>query len=100
MMKWGLEIADAKGLITWVESTEDGKGFYEASGFEVVKPLRLDVGVEGMSEGYLEERKKLRLPLLGWILSRPARQMVEDEVDGKHNVEDADMIDGDHKVFL
>ena len=71
MMNWGLKIADRKGFITWVESTQDGKGFYEASGFELLKPLSLDVDVAGARKGYLVEREKLQLPMGGWILSRP-----------------------------
>jgi hypothetical protein len=69
MMNWGVQQADAQGLDAWVESTEDGRGLYEAFGFVVIDRLYLDAEISAPSEEYSKLRSKL-LPLQGHIMLR------------------------------
>ncbi|PQE06803.1 hypothetical protein CJF30_00008681 [Rutstroemia sp. NJR-2017a BBW] len=69
MMRWGLEKADAQGLDTFVESTEDGRGLYEAFDFVVIDKLYLDAEISAPSEEYSKLRNKL-LPLNGYVMVR------------------------------
>jgi hypothetical protein len=69
MMRWGLQKADAQGLDTFVESTEDGRGLYEAFDFIVIDKLCLDAEISAPSEEYSKLRNKL-LPLNGYVMVR------------------------------
>ncbi|EHK96426.1 Acyl-CoA N-acyltransferases (Nat) [Glarea lozoyensis ATCC 20868] len=88
MMAYGLAIADAKGLPTWVESTECGRVFYESCGFEMVNALEFEVErVVGEKEGF-EKRTGLELPegkRWGWVLKREVKE-VEEVVEDKDKV--------------
>jgi hypothetical protein len=42
MIEWGLKRVDEMGVETFVESTQDGIGFYKVHGFEHVMDLVLD----------------------------------------------------------
>lgn len=70
MMKWGLKKADEMSLETFVESTQDGEGFYKAHGFEVIDSILLDADIPNPSEEFTALRKKL-LPVPGFMMFRP-----------------------------
>jgi predicted N-acetyltransferase YhbS len=70
MMKWGLEQADAKGMESFVESTEDGEKFYAAHGFETLHDFTLDPVHPKPTEKFSELRSKL-LPMHGYVMKRP-----------------------------
>ncbi|PQE05324.1 hypothetical protein CJF31_00008844 [Rutstroemia sp. NJR-2017a BVV2] len=69
MMKWGLQKADVQDLDTFVESTEDGRGLYEAHEFAVIDKIYLDAEISAPSEEYSKLRNKL-LPLTGYVMVR------------------------------
>ena len=68
MMEWGLKIADAKQLDTWVESTIVGRALYESCGFKRLKWLSLGVGIDNIQNTAWPANF---LPILGHVLSRP-----------------------------
>jgi hypothetical protein len=99
MIEWGLKIADAQGLVTWVESTDVGHKFYEKMGFENEGPLRLETGVRNWKEQeVVEEITGLKLPMFlprfGWILCRPPKQEISTKSGDENAVEEKD------KLFL
>lgn len=70
-MKWGIEKSDELGLDAFVESTEDGRGFYEAHGFEVFDEFYLDATTDSPSEEFTQKKEELKLPLHGFYMKRP-----------------------------
>lgn len=71
-MEWGLSIADSMQLEAFVESTEDGRALYEASGFTVVNAFYLDPQKEGASEEYKKVKNEIfSEPQRGWFMWRP-----------------------------
>ncbi|OKL57708.1 hypothetical protein UA08_06902 [Talaromyces atroroseus] len=70
-MKWGLKKCDELGLDAFVESTEDGRGFYEAHGFEVFDDFTLDASTNSPSEEFTQQKVALQLPLHGYYMKRP-----------------------------
>jgi N-acetylglutamate synthase-like GNAT family acetyltransferase len=70
-MKWGLAKADELGLDIFVESTEDGRGFYEAHGFEVFDDFSLDASTATPSKEFTQQTAALQLPLHGYYMKRP-----------------------------
>lgn len=70
-MKWGLEKSEELSLDVFVESTDHGRGFYEAHGFEVFDDYNLDATKDNPSEEFLQTRRGLQLPLHGFYMKRP-----------------------------
>lgn len=70
-MKWGIQKSEKLGLDAFVESTEDGRGFYEAHGFEVFDEFYLDANTESPNEEFAQQKKELQLPLHGYCMKRP-----------------------------
>ena len=68
-MDWGLKQADAKGMETFVESTEDGEKFYAAHGFETLHDFTLDAALPEPTEKFSELKNKL-LPMHGYVMKR------------------------------
>jgi hypothetical protein len=71
MMAWGTKKADDLGLECFVESTEDGRGLYEAHGFKVYGDINLDAKPEEPNAEFTALTKELELPLHGWFMWRP-----------------------------
>jgi hypothetical protein len=76
MIEWGLKRVDEMGVETFVESTQDGIGFYKVHGFEHVMDLVLDPVVkngESMELVALKEEieKKGLLPFCVDFMVRP-----------------------------
>lgn len=71
MMKWGTKKADELGLESFVESTEDGQGLYEAHGFKVFDEFYLDAEPKEPNEEFSKLREELRLPAHGLFMRRP-----------------------------
>lgn len=69
-MKWGIQKSEELGLDAFVESTEDGVGFYKAHGFEVFDDFNLDATAESPSEEFTQKRQELQLPLHGYYMKR------------------------------
>jgi hypothetical protein len=71
MMEWGTKKADELGMESFVESSEDGRGLYEAHGFKVYGDFLLDAKLEEPNTDFTALAKKLKLPLHGWYMWRP-----------------------------
>lgn len=71
MMKWGTKKADELELESFVESTEDGQGLYEAHGFKVFEDFNLDAEIKEPDEDFSKLREKLGLPVHGLYMWRP-----------------------------
>lgn len=70
-MEWGTRKADELGLESFVESTEHGRGLYEAHGFKVFDEFNLDASTDAPDEEFTRISKELGLPLHGWYMWRP-----------------------------
>lgn len=71
MMEWGTKKADEMGLDAMVESTEDGRGLYEAHGFKIFDEFYLDAESNEPNEEFSNLRKELQLPAHGFFMERP-----------------------------
>lgn len=71
MTSWGTKKADELGLESYVESTEDGQGFYEGHGFKVFDHFYLDIKKAEPEEEFKRLTKELALPLHGLYMWRP-----------------------------
>lgn len=71
MMEWGLRQADARGMESFVESSEDGEKFYAAHGFQTLRDFTLDAVLPHPTEKFNELRSKLT-PIHGYMMWRPA----------------------------
>ncbi|KAI9744830.1 MAG: hypothetical protein M1818_001755 [Claussenomyces sp. TS43310] len=71
LMKWGTETADEMGLECFVESTEDGRGLYEAHGFKIYGEINLDARLEEPNKEFTRLRKELGCPIHSWYMWRP-----------------------------
>lgn len=81
MMKWGLQKADEMGVETFVESTQDGIGFYKAHGFKHLLDLVLDPVAEDSENEELvalkkEMLEKKLLPFRIDFMVRPADRKI------------------------
>ena len=71
MMKWGLELADAKGLDAFVEATEEGFPLYKAAEFILVDDFWADAQTENPSAEWKALREELKFPMHGYFMWRP-----------------------------
>lgn len=70
-MKWGIQKSEELGLDAFVESTEDGRGLYEAHGFKVFDDFYLDATTDSPNQECIQKRKELQLPIYGYYMKRP-----------------------------
>lgn len=70
-MKWGIQKSQELGLDAFVESTEDGRRFYEAHGFEVFDDFYLDAITDSPNQQFTQKREELQLPIHGYYMKRP-----------------------------
>jgi len=61
LLEWGCKIADEKRLESFVESTDDGRDFYKAHGFVIVRDFFLDPepSEENEDSKWFELKKKI-----------------------------------------
>lgn len=69
-MKWGIQKSEELGLDAFVESTEDGRAFYEAHGFEVFDDFYLDAATDSPNQDFTQEREELQLTIHGYYMKR------------------------------
>ena len=70
-MDWGLKQADARGMESFVESSEIGEKFYAAHGFETLHDFLLDAALPEPTEKFNELKNKLG-PIHGYMMKRHA----------------------------
>jgi len=71
MLEWETKKADDMGLESFVESTEDGRGLYEAHGFKVFDDFYCDASAKEPDEEFTKMKKELGCPIHGWYMWTP-----------------------------
>jgi len=74
LVDWGCKLADEMGLEAFVESSNSGKGLYEAHGFVAVRPVFLDLppAEDGQEEEWARLKKLFApKPFRTWLMWRP-----------------------------